>query len=160
MRSLAWIVVASIAGCSYTPGSFSYPARRFPGQRVTVGCLDIAVDRRADLKDINQAAVVDYQFGNRCDGDVMVDLTHVRIYGRTADGVELALTAYDPGLEMKPMKLGGRQAGGEAIAYPTTEPLTQVCVDAASIVETPKEARWLCFGSHEPLAAMDEEETP
>jgi len=145
MRTLA--LLAAVAGCSYNPGSFSYPTRRFPGQRTTVGCLDISVDRRPDM---NDSAVLDYQFGNRCDTPVVVDLVRVPVVGRTTDGEEVTLTPFDPELEMMAKKLGARQAGGEAIAYPTTQPLVQVCVDAAAIYADAGDAkRWLCFGSNQ-----------
>ena len=150
MRALLLLVAA---GCSYRADSFSYPGRPFPGQRVTVGCLDIAVDRRPDFKE--NTAVIDYQFGNRCDEPVVIDLLRVPVHGRTASGEERVLTPYDPNLEMMAMKLDARQAGGEAIAYPTTEPMAQICVDAAAISET-TDARWMCFAT----TAAAQEVTP
>ena len=150
MRTLA--LLAAVAGCSYNPGAFSYSTRRFPGQRTTVGCLDISVDRRPDM---NDSAVLDYQFGNRCDTPVVVDLVRVPVVGRTTDGEEVTLTPFDPELEMMAKKLGARQAGGEAIAYPTTQPLVQVCVDAAAISADAGDAkRWLCFGSNQVAEVM------
>ena len=147
------LLVVAIAGCSYSPDSFSYPGRRFPGQRVTAGCLDIAVDRRPDYQE--NTAVVEYQFGNRCDKPVMIDLGRVPVLGRTASGEERTLTPYDPKMEIRALKLDGRQAGGEAIAYPTTEPMVQICVDAAAISET-KQSRWMCFGTNTPPAIAQE----
>src|SRR5688572_27100413 len=79
MRSVALLVVV---GCSYSPGSFSYPGRYFAGQRLTVGCLDVSIDRRADAF---ESAVLDFQFGNRCDDPVVVDLLSVPVIGRTVD---------------------------------------------------------------------------
>ena len=148
MRTFA-LLVATTAGCSYDPGAFSYPGRQFPGQRVTVGCLDISVDRRADMDD---KVVVNYQFGNRCNESVVVDLVRVPVTGRTTMGDEVTLAAFDPKTELIALKLGARQAGGEAIAYPypTAHALTQICVDAAAIYAGAREHRWLCFGSKEP----------
>lgn len=139
------VVIAALAsGCSsYAPGSFAYPSKLFPGQRATVGCLDISVDRRPDY---DGKAVLDYQFGNRCDEPVTIDLAHVPVTGRTADGSEVRLEAYDPNLEMIAMKIDARKAGGEAIAYAVAQPLVQVCADAAAIGES-KENRWMCFAS-------------
>jgi hypothetical protein len=139
------LILVTIAGCSYSPDSFSYPGRRFPGQRVTVGCLDVAVDRRADMPE--NTAVIDYQFGNRCDEPVVIDLGRVPVFGRTASGEERYLTPYDPAMEIRALKLDARQAGGEAIAYPTTEAMLQICVDAAAISESTKQERYMCFGT-------------
>jgi hypothetical protein len=139
------LILVTIAGCSYSPDSFSYPGRRFPGQRVTVGCLDVAVDRRADMPE--NTAVIDYQFGNRCDEPVVIDLGRVPVFGRTASGEERYLTPYDPAMELRALKLDARQAGGEAIAYPTTEAMLQICVDAAAISESTKQERYMCFGT-------------
>lgn len=147
MRSL---VLVLLVGCAYKPGSFTYESRTFPGQRVSLGCLDVSVDRRAD---INGDPVLDYQFGNRCDSPVTIDLVNLPVIGRMASGGERLLKAFDPGLEMHVAKLDALQAGGEAIAYVTddpgsTDPIVQVCVDVARLERTnkPREAQWLCFG--------------
>ena len=138
------VIAALATGCvSYDPGSFSYPSQGFPGQRVTVGCLDLSVDRRADF---DGKAVLDYQFGNRCDEPVLIDLVHVPVIGRTADGSEVRLAPFDPNNEMIAMRIDARKAGSEAIAYESEQPVVQVCADAAQIGET-KETRWMCFAS-------------
>jgi hypothetical protein len=141
-----------VAGCSYSPGSFSFPGRTFAGQQVTVGCLDISLDRRPDF---DGKAVINYQFGNRCDEPVVIDLLRVPVTGRTLDGDEVTLTPFDPAMEMMAMKLDARKAGGEAIAYPSTQPLAQVCVDAGAITET-NQSRWMCFALHSEIARMAE----
>lgn len=154
MRTLA--LVAIVGGCaSYDPGSFSYPSRRFPGERVSVGCLDISVDRRADF---DGKVVLDYQFGNRCNEPVLIDLLRVPVTGRTVDGDEITLTPFDPNFEMIAMKIDARKAGGEAIAYPTTQPLVQVCANAGALGE-PKETRWLCFAGRGEIAPVPEAAT-
>jgi hypothetical protein len=153
VAGVRWLVFVTLVGCAYTPDSFSSTSHRFPGQHTTVGCLDISVDRRADMQD---AAVLDYQFGNRCNDDVLVDLGSARVVGRTMDGTEIALVAHDPAFEIRATKLPARRVGGEAIAYPTKVQLAQVCVDAASLVEA-KETRWLCFAGRAPSTP---EETP
>jgi len=145
MRTFA-LVLAATAGCSYDPGAFAYPGRQFPGQRVTVGCLDISVDRRADMDD---KVVLDYQFGNRCNESVVVDLVRVPVSGRTTTGEEVTLAAFDPKFEIVALRLAARQAGGEALAYsyPNEQALSQICTDAAAIDPGAREHRWLCFGS-------------
>jgi hypothetical protein len=143
----AAVLSVALIGCAYSPGSFSHFRQDFPGQRTTVGCLDLAVDRRPDLT--TGGAVLAYEFGNRCDRPATVDFTHVAVKGRTYDGKELALTAYDPEWQIKPLQIDGRTGGKEAIAYLSDEPLAEVCVDAASLThEAP--ARWLCFESRLP----------
>ncbi len=143
------VVCCVLAGCTYKPGSFSYPSKGFPGQRVTIGCLDIAVDRRADLEG---APVLGYQFGNRCDRPVSVDLSRAWVVGRLVDGNEIALTPYDPKLEITAVRIDGRMAGGEALRYTTSQPVAQVCVDVARLVDRVTESRWLCFGDANVIA--------
>ncbi|MBA3455590.1 MAG: hypothetical protein H0T42_21025 [Deltaproteobacteria bacterium] len=140
----------AIAACAYKPGSYQYPSREFVGQRTTVGCLDIAVDRRTDM---GSAAVLGYTFGNRCDGPTVIDLAWVNVIGRTATGAEVTLVPYDPKGELTVLRLDGRQAGSEAISYPAPESLGQLCVDVASLAHT-KPAQWLCFGNPEALAMV------
>ena len=143
------LVFVLLLGCSYSPDSFDYPGRWFPGQRVTVGCLDISVHRRPDLDVVKygtDAVVLDYNFGNRCDKPVVVDLVRIPVIARTVDGDEVTLTPFDPNLEMIATTMDARAAGGEAIAYPFTEPVAQVCANVAAIGGY-AEARWLCFSS-------------
>lgn len=140
LLALSSLLLAS--GCTYKPGSFAHPQHTFSGQRTTVGCLDIAVQRRHVSG--AKAAVLAYQFGNRCDRPVVVDLLRVSVVGRTNAGSEIQLAPYDPDAELHAVRLDGRLTGGEAIAYPSAQRLHQICVDAASIVhEHP--AIWLCF---------------
>lgn len=151
MRVAVFVVVAAmIAACAYRPGSYTAPAREFAGQRTSVGCLDLAVDRRADL---GSSAVIGYTFGNRCDRPAVVDLAWVQVIGRTADGAEIALAPFDPKGELRPLKLDGRTTGTEAIAYPAPAALGQVCIDVASIAQT-QPASWMCFGNPEAVAMV------
>ena len=138
-------VLLAIAGCTYQPGSFVHAKYWFPGQRTTVGCLDVAIERRADREG---EAVLGYQFANRCDHAAIVDLAHVHVVGRTLDGAEHSLYAYDPLGQLRPLPLDGRLAGAEAIAYANDDraPLGEVCVDAATISHADA-TRWLCFAT-------------
>jgi hypothetical protein len=142
------VLSVALIGCAYRPGSFSHPRQGFPGQRTTVGCLDLSVERRPDLT--GGGTVLAYEFGNRCDHAATVDLASVAVVGRTYDGLERKLSPYDPNQEIRPLQIDGRTAGREAIAYPdATAHFASVCVDAASLVhETP--ARWLCFAGRVP----------
>ncbi|MDQ3363860.1 MAG: hypothetical protein M3680_00305 [Myxococcota bacterium] len=136
------ILCCALVGCTYKPGSFAYPAKRFPGERATVGCLDVAVERRADLE---AKAVLAYQFGNRCDRPVAIDLGRVTVIGRTVEGTEIKLSPYDPDLEIEALRIDARLVGAEALAYPSAQRLAQVCVDVSTIAgDAP--SHWMCFG--------------
>jgi hypothetical protein len=138
----AVLSAALLAGCvAYQPGTFVHEGKAFVGERVTVGCLDLAVARRPDMF---KQAVIEYSFGNRCDKPEQVDLAYAKVMGRTASGSELRLIPYDPDRQLMAMRVDGRTMGHEALAYSSDEPLVQVCVDAASIVQRTPE-RWLCF---------------
>jgi hypothetical protein len=137
MRAIA---IACLAGCAYHPGSFTRYGEPFDGQRVTAGCLDLAIARRHDPD-----AVISYQFGNRCTDPAIVDLANAHVVGRTSDGKEVALAPYDPKHAVRALELDGRWTGKEVLAYPSEVALVQVCVDAASIAHRP-DAQWICFG--------------
>jgi hypothetical protein len=139
MRAAVLSVV--LASCAYRPGSFAYLGSSFPGQRTTVGCLDISVERRPDLP---TGAVVGYQFANRCDHPAVVDLAHVTVVGRTREGMQVDLAPFDPLGELAPLHIDGRTIGHEALAYLSQPELAEVCVDAASVAQS-TQAMWMCF---------------
>jgi len=134
--------VCAVDACAYQPGSFASAHQAFSGARATVGCLDVAVERRGDLP---IGPVLGYQFANRCDHAMPIDLAAVAVVGRDASGAELALRPYDPRAELHAVALDGRSAGGEALAYPASRAMPQVCVDVATLVRG-EPARWLCLG--------------
>jgi hypothetical protein len=136
-------LACALAGCAYQPGSFRHAAHDFTGQRATVGCLDIAIERRADA---SIGPVLDFQFANRCDHAAMVDLGAVAVVGRAADGGEVALRPFDPRAELHPAALDGRSVGTEALAYPSARAVPQICADAAALVHA-SPPHWLCFGT-------------
>ena len=136
-------LAGALAGCAYQPGSFSYAPHEFPGQRATVGCLDIAIERRADLA---IGPVLSYQFANRCDRAAVIDLAAVAVIGRSAQGAEVALRPFDPRGELQPAALDGRTVGTEALVYPADRAMPQICADAAAVGRAAP-ARWLCFGA-------------
>jgi hypothetical protein len=134
----------ALLGCGYKPGSFAYPDTVFAGQRATVGCLDVAVERRADVPiEAGTGAVLRFQFANRCDHPQAIDLGAVAVIGRSAAGVDERLAPYDPRAELHPVALDGRSVGAESLAYPADHPM-QVCVDVATLVHQGP-TRWLCF---------------
>lgn len=144
-----WIGLVLAAGCAYRPGSFEYARNTFPGQRATVGCLDVAVERRDDAP---VGPVLGFQFANRCDQLARIDLGGVRVIGRAATG-EVPLVAFDPKREIKLAWLDARSANGEALAYALdadgarpAPAVGEVCVDLASLAGRAP-ALWRCFGS-------------
>jgi hypothetical protein len=136
------LLACALIGCAYQPGSFAHVPSGPGGQRVSVGCLDLAVERRADLP---IGPVLDYRFANRCDHPEMVDLGTVAVVGRSAERGDVPLSPYDPRSELHPVALDGRNVGGEALAYPASREILEVCVDAATLIHHGS-PRWLCFG--------------
>jgi len=134
--------VCAASGCAYQPDSFSGTRTHFGGQRATVGCLDVAIERR--MPRLDGRTVLAYDFGNRCDQPAIVDLASVGVIGRTSQGQLVPLVAFDPRAEIKSSRIDGRAVGSEAIAYWSSVELAGICVDAASITHTTP-ALWLCL---------------
>jgi len=137
------IAILVLGGCAYQPGSFAHVARDFHGQRATVGCLDVAVERRTDVA---VGPVLAYQFANRCDHAATVDLASVKVVARDVAGEEVALRPYDPRSELRSVPLDGRTTGEESIAYPTDRWMRQLCVDVAVLAHE-RQQQWLCIGT-------------
>jgi len=134
-----------LAACAYHGGSFATYDHAFLGARATFGCVDASVARRRDIAD---RPVIAYEFGNRCDGPVVIDLARVEAYGRDTNGDKVALRAYDPDRELAAGLLDGRSSGDETISYaadgdPT---LDSICVDPSAAFGG-AEPRWSCFAS-------------
>jgi len=141
----------ALLGCAYQPGSFHSVMQDFSGQQASVDCLDLSVERRPDLPD--HSAVVRYAFGNRCDHPVVVDLGGAAIVGRTAAGQQVQLTAYDPRHEIQVLRIDGRAVGREALAYPADTPISEICIDAASIAHG-SSAQWMCLATRSQLVEV------
>ena len=143
MRS---VLLSMLAACAYRAGSFSSWEADFAGRRVTVGCVDVAIQRRADHAG---GPVLAYAVGNRCEyHEIEIDLKHASLIAKTALG-DASVTPYDPDREIRPLPLDGRSVGGEAIEYTVASAGAEVraiCVDAASIVESAT-SEWQCFSS-------------
>jgi hypothetical protein len=146
-----WIALAGVAsGCGYQPGSFNAGAKPAIGARATVGCLDVSVQRRADL---SIGPVLAYFFANRCDGAATVDLAAAQVVGRDVTGAEVALRPYDPRGEIRALALDGRTTGDEALAYPSSRAMLEVCIDIAALAGLAP-ARWLCLGAAQPPSTI------
>ncbi|HEY5923140.1 MAG TPA: hypothetical protein VIV11_15785 [Kofleriaceae bacterium] len=142
-REANFFVIAALvlAGCAYKPDSFRQGSASFRGFYISVDCLDLGIDHR---KRDNRMDVIAYEFGNRCDKPVVVDLAAARVYGRTADGEEVELYAFDPMSEIRPVRIDARAYGREAIEYPSSHTLDRVCIDAAAIAHV-SPPNWICF---------------
>jgi hypothetical protein len=79
---------------------------------VTVGPVDIAVQRVYYPETPADGVMLDYRFGNRTDRGVPIDLGHVRV---DIDG--MPATLYDPRGEVHPERLGPMGEGHERIVY-------------------------------------------
>ena len=149
MRALPSLCLAPlIAGaCAYKPDSFTYAEERFRGRYITIDCLDLAIERKPIAP--RGRVVLAYAFGNRCDQPAVVDLSSVRIVGRSADGTPIALAAHDPRRQIRPARLDGRSVGRESIVYARAVAVHDVCLDVAAIAHV-SPSQWLCFRGDRP----------
>ncbi|MEZ4399807.1 MAG: hypothetical protein R3B06_07300 [Kofleriaceae bacterium] len=135
--ALATFATVGLAGCAtYSPGSFAVRGERFTGSPTTVGCLDLAVAGQRDP--IARGPVVAFQFGNRCDHAVHVDLGAVRATGRTADGTRVAMAAFDPARALSAQKLEARRFGRQRLEYRSLRAdadVIEVCLEVGAITE-------------------------
>ena len=98
MRRLV-LALLCLPGCGYRVNSFEFIAISYPAARVTAGCLDIGVGTHTASRD--DAPVVMYALGNRCDAPTVVDLRSVRAWGVVATGERVSLVARDPRRELE-----------------------------------------------------------
>lgn len=153
---LALFVPLGLTACAtYSPGSFAARGESFTGELTTVGCLDLAVAGTRDS--VAPGPIVDFQFGNRCDHAVHVDLGAVRATGRTASGDEIALVPYDPYGEITRQKLEARGIGRERLEYRNARDfgtdVALVCVEVGAITEGGAAAQ-LCVAPETRVAAV------
>lgn len=138
------LAALGLAGClSYSPGSFRRGSEPFEGQHLTLDCLELGVAGQHDAVAIGP--VVSYQFGNRCDHAVAVDLGAIRATGWTPSGQEVALIPYDPYREIKPLRLEAHSYGRERLEYRKAVDLgvdlVHVCVELGGVTSGPASAR-------------------
>jgi len=117
------------AGCAYGAGSYHdllSPGPAWPGARVELACLDVAIEPVHDA--VAPDPVIALRFGNRCDHRVVVDLAAVRV--TTGD---VALAPHDPDRALLPRALPARWTGDETIAYEPAGATSRVCVDVGAL---------------------------
>ena len=144
-----------LAGCmAYSPGSFRRSGEAFEGQLLTLDCLDLGVASQHDP--VAPGPVVAYQFGNRCDHSIRVDLGAIHATGRTPAGEEVALVPYDPYGEIRPLRLEAHSYGRERLEYRKARDfgvaLVQVCVDVGGMTDSGAGNR-VCFDNQLPESA-------
>jgi hypothetical protein len=152
VRIILWVLL--VGACSYHAGSFADWTGRFPGEQLTIGCIDLAVGPAFDVH--AEGPVIAYGFGNHCTHAVTLDLASVRVIGRDADGTERTLRAFDPAYEIRPLPLDALWAGRERIAYvdPHAESLISVCVDVGGVdASVARTERWVCNSQRGPELA-------
>lgn len=138
-----------LVGCGYHAGSFADWSGGFPGTRMTMGCIDLAVGQSYDVR--AQGPIVSYGFGNRCHHAVPLDLATVRVRARDTSGVEHVMQAYDPRGEIRVLSLDALWAGHERIEYRGPDPrsLVSLCVDVGGVDPTvPRTEKWVCSDQH------------
>lgn len=130
---MAVAAIVAATGCSYREGSFADTAGSFPGPRVALPCLDLAVALIPGPPATGH--VVQYSFGNRCHSAITVDLAAARVIARDARGSEVVLHPYDPRREIRPLPLDSLRSGREQIAYLGPAPASpiSICVDVADV---------------------------
>jgi len=133
MRGVALIVVA--AACQgYRAGAFRGLGHEFTGERLTVGCLDVAIEAVADPA--AEGTAVGFTLGNRCDAAVRVDLRAATATVHYRDGRAGPAVPFDPRRELRPAWLEARSIAREVIEYQAPHdagPPFEVCLDLARI---------------------------
>jgi hypothetical protein len=148
MVVLRAVVVVGCAGCVYRAGSYADVVGTFPGTRVQLGCLDVAVAMRPD--DVARGRVVRYSIGNGCWHPVVVDLASIRAYEPAG---QFQLHAYDPKRELAPVRLEAKWMADESIQYLDDfgDSGGSICIDVGGIdASVPRTERWVCLAPGDP----------
>jgi hypothetical protein len=139
-------IAVVLAGCFYGPGSYHDTLGPFPGKRVELACLDLAVTLTQDA--LAPDPVVEYSFGNRCTHSTVVDLASVPAIGRYADGTVRDLHPRDPKHELAALPIDAWWHGEEEISYEAADRGAPdvVCIDAGHIDRSGDGSpHWVCM---------------
>ena len=143
MRVLA---VVTLAGCFYQ-GGYHNALSPFPGKRVELPCLDLAVAMTEDAR--APSPIVQYSFGNRCWHSTTVDLVSIHAIGYYDDGHQTELKARDPKQELAVLPIDAQWYGSEEISYEAADGGVPnvVCVDVGRVDgANDGSSRWVCTG--------------
>ncbi|MBV8762192.1 MAG: hypothetical protein JO257_33180 [Deltaproteobacteria bacterium] len=141
MRAVLCLV---LAGCFYAPNSYHGAIAPFPGKRVALGCLDVAVTLTDDAR--APGPIVEYSFGNRCMHSTVVDFSSVHVVAYTDAGAATDVHPRDPRHELRPLGLDALWMGSERISYEGAPTGADVlCVDVGSLAHEP--SQWVCLGA-------------
>src|SRR5580692_1907149 len=101
VASMRIALVLLLAACGYRAGSFHdfFQPEHWDGTHVTLGCLDLAMTATTDVA-VPDQPVVSFEFGNRCEHRVVVDLGAVHVVATNTHGQDVALIACDPRQEI------------------------------------------------------------
>lgn len=146
MTRMLMLGTLALAGCSYS-GTFEMTGGvTFPAQRTTLGCVDLGVGPHRTSR--RSAPVVDLMVGNRCDHRVPLDLTTLRVHGRTLGGDVVVLAPLEP-RRLADVELAGRWMAREVIELdvgPDEVRVHEICVDVGAIERSAQVGeRWLCM---------------
>lgn len=139
------VAVLLLSGCwIYAPDSFSAGGDPFPGKRVVLDCLDVSVSLAEDRRATEP--VIAYTFGNHCSHSTIVDLAHVRVIAKYADGTRIPLSAHDPKQEIEPLPIDGWWHGAEEIAYEIASGRpAAICAEVGHIDSGRGQDHWICM---------------
>ena len=144
MRVAIVVSLLAVGACSYRAGSFANYHGRFPGTAMTVGCLDVAIDQHRRERGVTLL----FNFGNRCDHSVVVDLVSVRVSARDSRSENIALVPYDPRTEIMRAPIDARMWGRETIEYRTPDgvvaDLVEVCAEVGRLDGSQSSSRQIC----------------
>lgn len=144
MRAAILASLLAVGACSYRAGSFANYHGGFPGTPMTVGCLDVAIDQHRSERGVTLL----FNFGNRCDRGVVVDLVSVRVTARDSRAQAIALVPYDPRAEIVRAPIDARMWGRETIEYRTPDgranDLVEVCAEIGRLDGSQSSPRQIC----------------
>lgn len=127
--------LATLAACSpYRAGSFQGPTSAFPSERATRGCVDVAVS--ATLDPVAEGPVLDLYLGNRCRDAVWVDIPRLAMSVYIDEGEELPVAIYDPGEELRPSLLGGKEQVHVRLELEAPAESLRVCAQLDGLAST------------------------
>ena len=146
---LAVFALLAAACQAYEPGAFAVDEAGLPDVHARrLDCLDVRVETLSDPAVPASWPVVGIDIGNRCRDAVHVDLRHVRVTARYADGLSQRVRAFDPRRELRAAVLDSRARAREVIAYVAPDSAydapSAICVDVAGITRAEPVAP-ICF---------------
>lgn len=128
----------ALSACgAYQPGSFeSTPAlgrHEFRGERITRGCLDIAL--AAEYNTDAQDPALTVTLGNRCDHSLWVHLQRLAVVGTFDGGIGRRLSFYDPRQEIRSGLLEAHATASESFEVVGAHDARELCVSLERLAD-------------------------